>query len=846
MPRILAKTRKLITKPGVFFRDVLLKKHPIPSLQHGGTQSTSTRTAMPAKKAPTKVDRMAELYMSKFDSLQVEPGLVLLDSYWGKKIGCNPYAIFRALQSDPRAKDFKYVWVKNPGVEIPEDVKQSPHVSYVAHMTEEWAEALLRAQYLISNMTFLPFFVRKPQQVYINLWHGIPIKAMGLDSDPALLASANTQRNFRLASKVMLAGEYAMEKTVVPYGSQTLATANTYLVGSPRIDLTLRADKADVRSRLGVRNNLPIVLYAPTWRGKLGGVSKDYNHQLAAIEALEAELQSTHNLFISLHHLDAANVPNLQNRVIRVVPEDVDMNEILAATDVLISDYSSILVDYLVLDLPIVLFLPDRASYESTRSVYIKAENLPALATERASELPHCVIASRKPSSFSVYDTAIKTLVPLEDGEAAQRAVNAILGGIDPKPSLAGAPAAGKKKILIFGGNMITNGVTSSLLSLLASINKDKYEVHLVLDAEAVDSDWTRKANLDRAKPYCELILRSGSTALNKAEKAIYSKFQRAEKLTAESLEILNNAFRREGRRVIGDHSFDIAIEFNGYSPYWGLLIANVNAARKVIYQHSDLHAEANNTHVERSKPLLNAVFRLYPLFDAVVSVSREIMEVNNKKLGEHYTQNTMVTYARNAFVPKTVRESSTSPLALISEKAALLAREPNLIKFISVGRLSPEKNHRRLVEAFAQVIANGLNAVLFVVGDGPLKTELVELARARGVSDRIIFTGALSNPHPLLAASDCLVFPSDYEGQGLVLLEALTLGVFCIGTDIPAVRAILADGAGFIADPTPHAFAAKMMEFARDPKKGVFGIDEYTKSAMQDFYTNVCAEIVG
>lgn len=105
--------------------------------------------------------------------------------------------------------------------------------------------------------------------------------------------------------------------------------------------------------------------------------------------------------------------------------------------------------------------------------------------------------------------------------------------------------------------------------------------------------------------------------------------------------------------------------------------------------------------------------------------------------------------------------------------------------RFIYVGRLSPEKNLPRLLDAFHQIVPR-YRAELVVVGYGPLEAMLKERVRDLGLTKSVVFTGAKTQEEVsrLLADSDCLILPSLSETWGLVANEALCVGVPLIVSD--------------------------------------------------------------
>ena len=97
------------------------------------------------------------------------------------------------------------------------------------------------------------------------------------------------------------------------------------------------------------------------------------------------------------------------------------------------------------------------------------------------------------------------------------------------------------------------------------------------------------------------------------------------------------------------------------------------------------------------------------------------------------------------------------------------------------VGRFNAVKNHTFLLDVFAEVKRHNENAVLLLVGDGDLRAEMEQKAATLGISDCVIFTGIRSDVPDLMQAMDCFVFPSLYEGLGIVAVEAQAAGLPCI-----------------------------------------------------------------
>jgi glycosyltransferase involved in cell wall biosynthesis len=111
-----------------------------------------------------------------------------------------------------------------------------------------------------------------------------------------------------------------------------------------------------------------------------------------------------------------------------------------------------------------------------------------------------------------------------------------------------------------------------------------------------------------------------------------------------------------------------------------------------------------------------------------------------------------------------------------------------------TVGRLGAEKNHARLIRAFATVAARR-PARLAIVGDGPERESLARLARNLGLADRVIFTGQTDRPVDYYRAMDIFALSSDTEQMPIALLEAMAVGLPIVSTDVGDVREMVATG---------------------------------------------------
>lgn len=172
--------------------------------------------------------------------------------------------------------------------------------------------------------------------------------------------------------------------------------------------------------------------------------------------------------------------------------------------------------------------------------------------------------------------------------------------------------------------------------------------------------------------------------------------------------------------------------------------------------------------------------WRLYPRAAFLAALNPEVMHHFYPMVGK-----------RGRVIPNPVRPPSAA-----STMHAPELREPRRKTVIAMGRLSYEKGFDLLLRAFASVAARHPEWRLKIFGEGPLRSELEELARHLGLSERVSFPGFTDQPATAMRQADLFVLPSRSEGFGNVLTEAMACGLAVVSFDCPSgPRHIIRDG---------------------------------------------------
>jgi glycosyltransferase involved in cell wall biosynthesis len=172
----------------------------------------------------------------------------------------------------------------------------------------------------------------------------------------------------------------------------------------------------------------------------------------------------------------------------------------------------------------------------------------------------------------------------------------------------------------------------------------------------------------------------------------------------------------------------------------------------------------------------------VYPRLDAVVCVSEGLRE----RAALMGVDQESIRVIPNGVDVARVRELAAAPPP---------AWMPDEDYVVGLGRLVRQKGFDLLIEAHARVLADGASHKLVIVGEGQDRAALEALAVRHGVADSVLLPGFLENPFPVLARASLFCLPSRYEGFGLVLAEALALGLPVVATDCVSGPSDVLDG---------------------------------------------------
>lgn len=304
--------------------------------------------------------------------LPVSRGSVVFESHMGRCYGDSPRALHQEILT--RGLRLRCTWSYDVS---PEGFPDSARL--VRRWSWRYLWALARAEFWIDNQGF-PHALDKPRHTtYLQTWHGSAYKRMGFDE--ARVKTQNAPQRERLKEAVdrfdhfLVRSEHDVKTLARGYG---IPDERLLRCGYPRNDRLIAARARDeasgrfprpsVAADLGIPDHKTVILYAPTFRG-LPKNNKAVRLPLD-VRKFADRFGGTHVLLVRAHYWEAADLPVCPPGTVVDVSAHHDVSELLCLSDVLVTDYSSIMFDFALLDRPMVHFAPDLDAYAAERGSY--------------------------------------------------------------------------------------------------------------------------------------------------------------------------------------------------------------------------------------------------------------------------------------------------------------------------------------------------------------------------------------------------------------------------------------------------------------------------------------------
>lgn len=393
-------------------------------------------------------------YMKHYKKNIVDEKLIIFESYRGRSYACSPKVIYEEMLKDERFKDYTFVWAfKDPKKYEYMFTQKCPHCGIgndslknaiiIKYGSQKYFEYYSKAKYWITNSRLPEHIVKKPDQVYVQCWHGTPLKRLGGDiiaeTKSALASKKEIMKEYSLEgdkiSYMLSPSKFSSEKFSTAFDLKNLGKENVIIEeGYPRNDFLFNYKKDDIKrikEELNIPANKKIILYAPTYRDDQHKSGLGYTYKTEVdFDYLKEKLEDDYVILFRAHYFIANSFDfEKYGDFIYDVSKIDDINELYIISDILITDYSSVFFDYANLKRPIIFYMYDLDHYEKElRGFYVDLEELPGDIVKKEKDIVDILnnIKGYKAKYKEKYKKFNQKFNYLDDGKAAKRVINQI------------------------------------------------------------------------------------------------------------------------------------------------------------------------------------------------------------------------------------------------------------------------------------------------------------------------------------------------------------------------------------------------------------------------------------
>ena len=370
------------------------------------------------------------LYQHKYINKPIKENLIMFETFMGKSYADSPKYIYEYLGKNYPGK-YEFVWVLNdPHEKLPYGGK------IVKRFTREYAYYLGVSKYFVFNIRQPLWFRKREEQVFLETWHGTPLKRLAFDQEEVTAASPTYKAQFYRQKKewdyLIAPNKFSSDifKSCFMYDGNMLET------GYPRNDLLSASNRDEIalnlKKKLGIPLDKKTILYAPTWRDDEYYGNGRYKFKLKLdLDLLKKELGDQYVVLLRTHHYIADNldVTGLEDFAFNLSKYD-DITEIYLISDICITDYSSVFFDYANLKRPLLFYTYDLDKYRDVlRGFYIDMETeLPGPLVFSSEEVVDKIknIDQLNADYQEKYQQFYQRFCSWEDGNASKRVVEEV------------------------------------------------------------------------------------------------------------------------------------------------------------------------------------------------------------------------------------------------------------------------------------------------------------------------------------------------------------------------------------------------------------------------------------
>ena len=320
-----------------------------------------------------------KLYNKVFIKLPINKKRVMFESFLGRNVSGNPKYLYEQMIKDGLDNKYDLIWILN---NIDEPINGSG--KKVKRKTLKYYYYMATSKYWIFNCRQADEIIKRKENIYLQTWHGTPLKKLAMDMDNVNMAGQTDineykekfYNNSRRWDYLLIQNDYSRE-----IFKKAFAFNKTILNGYPANDILYTENNKKsidkIKDKLNIPKNKKIILYAPTWRDDNFYKKGHYRMNIELdLDKMQKELGNEYIILLRMHYLITNNI-NIEKYkgFVYDYSQGYDIQELYLVSDILITDYSSVMFDYSNLNRPIIFFTYDIEQYrDALRGFYFDFE----------------------------------------------------------------------------------------------------------------------------------------------------------------------------------------------------------------------------------------------------------------------------------------------------------------------------------------------------------------------------------------------------------------------------------------------------------------------------------------
>lgn len=378
----------------------------------------------------------------------------LFEAGQGKTVNGNVFALLRYIRKSSEYNDHTIY------LSVTEDTEESAkerldhyglsNVNLVIRDSAEYKKALGSFRYLITDNSFPGYLNKRKDQIYINTWHGTPLKALGRTDIENSASLANVQANMLKADYLLHPNEFTKNIMMNDYMVEKLFKNKTVVIDYPRNDaLYSKEYEEEILTKYNLKGKR-LIAYMPTWRGlgRAASIEEQVEDVERIVKEMAGSLKEDEIICVNLHFLVGNRIDFSNYKNVISFPKEYETYDFLALCDTLITDYSSVAIDFAGTGREVILYMYDYDQYKANKGFYLDIKSLPFKQAETQEELEKALHSKKEEYELN------ESLLSKNRGDSSRRIVDLLCNGKEDGLEIQDYSGNEKEKNLVFFENI--------------------------------------------------------------------------------------------------------------------------------------------------------------------------------------------------------------------------------------------------------------------------------------------------------------------------------------------------------------------------------------------------------